>query len=201
MHSLMFRFKRAHWRGQALARKLAVNLGELTPSRYDLMRLVAGNGDGKQLQYMLWKALGVSRAAVSNMVRRMIELGLLDRARSLGDGRTFVIWLTEAGVAAFRVATSFIYGPIRPLFRCTGSRSARQIVSRSSRGSSSRLPRLGASGDEDRRDGAGSRSRGAPGVLVGVARSSADDVRREVRRASGSRTVSARRGRSVPASS
>lgn len=117
MHSLMFRFKRAHWRGQALARKLAVNLGELTPSRYDLMRLVAGNGDGKQVQYMLWKALGVSRAAVSNMVRRMMELGLLDRARSLGDGRTFVIWLTEAGVAAFRVASSYIYGPVRPLFR------------------------------------------------------------------------------------
>lgn len=107
MHFLMFRFKRAHLRSLAVARKLQSELG-LTPARYDLLR-VLGWGSGQEHQYTLWRGLGISRTSGSKMVRRLMALGLITRWRSESDRRTFVVAFTEAGVEALRRAVIFLH--------------------------------------------------------------------------------------------
>ena len=109
MHVLMYRFKRAHLRSLAIARKLAKELEGLTPARYDIMHALSGGAACQMLQCDLWRALGISRAAVSVMVRRLMALGLLRRWRSQADKRTFVVAFTEEGAEAMRHAYLFLH--------------------------------------------------------------------------------------------
>lgn len=108
MHFLMFRFKRAHLRSLAIARKLAKELQGLTPARYDIMYALSHGAECQMLQCDLWRALGISRAAVSVMVRRLMALGFLRRWRSLADKRTFVVAFTTEGAEAMRLAYLFL---------------------------------------------------------------------------------------------
>jgi len=108
MHFLMFRFKRAHLRSLAIARKLQKELG-LTPARYDLLQVLGWTGLAQEHQYTLWRALGISRTSGSKMVRRLMALGLITRWRSTTDRRTFVVAFTEAGAEALRRAMIFLH--------------------------------------------------------------------------------------------
>jgi DNA-binding MarR family transcriptional regulator len=122
----MFQMKRAHLRALANARPLSVRNG-MTPARYDFMRAVAWDRSGERHQSMLWRTLGLSRMSVSKMVRRLIELGLVQRRRSPTDGRTFLVSLTEEGYARFRSTIAEIYreNPFQDCFeRAFGERSA-----------------------------------------------------------------------------
>ena len=107
MHFLMFRFKRAHLRSLAIARRLYEELG-LTPARYDLLYVLGWTALAQEHQYTLWRALGISRTSGSKMVRRLMELGLVTRWRSKTDRRTFVVAFTEAGAVAMRRAMLFL---------------------------------------------------------------------------------------------
>ena len=105
MHALMFQLKRAHLRAVAGARAMAEKTG-LTPARHDVMRAIIafGNGEGDEYQKRIWKALGLSRATISKMVRRLVELGLLSRRRAPRDRRTFLVRLTRQGMKRWRRA-------------------------------------------------------------------------------------------------
>ena len=97
MHALMFQMKRAHLRALVGARAISHRTG-LTPARHDLLRVIEAFGvGGEAYQKEMWKALGLSRASVSKMVRRLLALGLLQRRRGPLDGRTFLVSMTPEG--------------------------------------------------------------------------------------------------------
>jgi DNA-binding MarR family transcriptional regulator len=101
----MFHMKRAHLSALASARELSSEMG-LTPARFDLMRAVVAFGSTEvQKQSKLWRALGISRASGSRMVRKLMGLGLLGRVRCADDRRTFVVSLTAEGERRLREGT------------------------------------------------------------------------------------------------
>lgn len=102
MHSLMFRLKRAHLRALAAARPFSRRVG-LTPARYDFMHAI-NVFRFEPPQHLLWRAFGISRTSASKMVRRLIELGLVQRRRCPNDRRTFLVSLTEEGRKRWRRA-------------------------------------------------------------------------------------------------
>jgi DNA-binding MarR family transcriptional regulator len=100
MHSLMFQLKRAHLRALAAARPFSKRVG-LTPARYDFLWAICVFRH-EPPQHLLWKAFGISRTSASKMVRRLIELGLVQRRRSPSDRRTFLVSLTGDGSRRWR---------------------------------------------------------------------------------------------------
>jgi DNA-binding MarR family transcriptional regulator len=100
VHFLMFQMKRAHLRSVAAARPLSLRVG-LTPTRYDFMQVINGFRI-EPPQHLLWRALGISRTSASKMVRRLIELGLVQRRRAPKDRRTFLVSLTALGAMRLR---------------------------------------------------------------------------------------------------
>jgi len=124
MHFLMFRFKRAHLSSIRAAWKFCAEV-KLTPARFDLLRAASQDPQGTH-QNVISKVLGLSRVAVSKMVRRLIELGLVTRERSVRDRRTFVVMLTEEGLRRMRLAYARINAeqPFQALYeRAFGYRS------------------------------------------------------------------------------
>ncbi|MEA2750752.1 MAG: hypothetical protein QOI41_4895 [Myxococcales bacterium] len=100
MHFLMFQMKRAHLRSVAAARALSLRV-ELTPTRYDYMQTIVGFRV-EPPQHLLWRVLGISRTSASKMVRRLMELGLVQRRRAPRDRRTFLVSLTPLGEKRWR---------------------------------------------------------------------------------------------------
>ena len=107
MHFLMFQMKRAHLSSVSAARPFCKQV-ELTPARFDVMRAASGLVLGRP-QKELSKILGLSRTAISKMVRLLIERGLLRRERAPHDARTFLVQLTEGGAARMKLIYFRIY--------------------------------------------------------------------------------------------
>ena len=107
MHFLMFQMKRAHLSSLRAARKFCREVG-LTPARFDLMRAASRLVLGTP-QKELSKMLGLSRTAISKMVRLLIERGLVRREGYSRDARTFLVSLTEEGAARMRLTYVRIY--------------------------------------------------------------------------------------------
>lgn len=98
MHAVIFRLKRGHLRAVAGTRSFAAKVKDFTAARFDVMRAVQMFGPaGVLTQKALREALGLSRTTVSKMVRRLVELGLLERKKNARDGRTFDLWLSGLG--------------------------------------------------------------------------------------------------------
>jgi len=124
MHFLMFRFKRAHLSSLRAAYAFCTQV-QLTPARFDFLRAAARHPHGTH-QNEISKVLGITRVAVSKMVRRLIELGLVTRERSVRDRRTFVVVLTEEGERRMRLAYKRLHEeePFQSLYeRAFGYRS------------------------------------------------------------------------------
>lgn len=107
MHFLMFGMKRAHLRALAAARPFSRRVG-LTPARYDFIHAI-GVFRFEPPQHLLWRAFGISRTSASKMVRRLIELGLVQRRRSPSDRRTFLVSLTREGMKRWRRTFLLLY--------------------------------------------------------------------------------------------
>lgn len=99
MHAVMFRLKRGHLCALANARAFTSKVQPLTPARYDILRVIGafGNHLGIATQKRVREALALSRTTISKMIRRMMQLGLLDRRRNEHDKRTFDVFLTKEG--------------------------------------------------------------------------------------------------------
>jgi DNA-binding MarR family transcriptional regulator len=106
---------------------------DMTPARFDLLCALALH----PFQSALSECLGVSREAVSVMVRRLVSLGWLRRQRA-PDKRTFIVSLTELGTELFDLARAIVEGAksYRSHFDAffTGSRDALRSVFTSIRG-------------------------------------------------------------------
>jgi DNA-binding MarR family transcriptional regulator len=110
MNAHFFKTKRAFHAILRITRKPLASFG-LTAARYDMLYAICEGPpglDGDECiteQSELPEKLGVHKSVVSRMLRSLEELGLVSRERYAGDRRTFVVELTEAGVARLRDAT------------------------------------------------------------------------------------------------
>lgn len=115
MHTVFFALKRVHHGALRVGRRLLART-VMTPARFDLVHALAGLvrcwGKVARRQSDLWKALGVSRTTVSKMLRRMEELGLVQRSVDPRDRRQRWVELTREGAAAFRLARRLARAPV-----------------------------------------------------------------------------------------
>jgi DNA-binding MarR family transcriptional regulator len=75
---------------------LAAEMG-LTPQRYDLLLQVKAAPNGYSTVTELGKRLHLRQTAVTELVKRAEEAGLVQRRRSETDRRVFLLALTEDG--------------------------------------------------------------------------------------------------------
>src|SRR5438105_4721085 len=110
MHFMMFAFKRAHLRSLALVRPWLAP-SPITPARYDILRLLHEHPNPNFTQRTLARAVGLSGATISRMLKRLEALGLVKRMRAARDGRAKISRLTESGIREFR---RVLYGVLCP---------------------------------------------------------------------------------------
>jgi DNA-binding MarR family transcriptional regulator len=81
-----------------LARTEVVTAREgLTPQRYDLLLQLKAAADGHSTVTELGRRLHLRQTAVTELVRRAEEAGLLQRRRSAEDRRVYLLELTDEG--------------------------------------------------------------------------------------------------------
>ena len=95
MDDILFGIKRAHLAGNCWALGRLREFG-VTPARFDLMRMIYDR-NYRWAQMELRKALGVSRATISEMVRALVKLGWITREKNPWDKRTWDCLLTYEG--------------------------------------------------------------------------------------------------------
>ncbi len=119
MDSLPFAIKRAHLRTVHALRALAVPFG-LTPARFDLMYLVHTGKPHGVRQRGLHERLGLASATVSKMLKRLEELGLLERRTHHADRRKKIVQLSREGTKRMRrvVRRVLKLGLVRDAFDC-----------------------------------------------------------------------------------
>lgn len=72
-----------------------VNTGNLTPRQFAILTAVAEK-EG-QSQTDLVARTGIDRSTLADIVRRLLDKGLLQRNRTMGDARAYAVFLTEDG--------------------------------------------------------------------------------------------------------
>lgn len=73
---------------------------KLTTRQYAVLVTVAHNEGLSQTQ--LVAMTGIDRATMADIIRRMVEKGLLQRARTKEDGRAYAVRLTKAGARVLK---------------------------------------------------------------------------------------------------
>jgi len=69
----------------------------ITPNQYVLLLQIAGADDGTRTVTQLVEQLQLTQSAVTELVQRAEQAGLLDRTPSQTDGRVYHLSLTEHG--------------------------------------------------------------------------------------------------------
>jgi len=103
MHTLFFSIKRVHLRVLHITRGLLRGIN-LTPARFDMMRIVELHADFGVTQGRIIDLLGVSAATVSRMLTSLEDLGFVTRKRTTRDARCVLVAITELGLATVRTA-------------------------------------------------------------------------------------------------
>jgi DNA-binding MarR family transcriptional regulator len=103
MHTMFFSIKRVHLRVLHITRGLLRGI-ELTPARFDMMRIVELYADFGITQGRLVDVLGVSAATVSRMLASLEDLGFVTRKRLARDARCVLVAITELGLSTVRAA-------------------------------------------------------------------------------------------------
>lgn len=96
MHAMFFGIKRVHLRVLHISRGLLRGV-ELTPARFDMMRLIKVYEEDGIRQATIQCFLGVSAATVSRMLKSLEALGFIARERVAHDRRCVVVRITAAG--------------------------------------------------------------------------------------------------------
>jgi DNA-binding MarR family transcriptional regulator len=93
-----------HRAGQCADELFALNVGktELTPRQFAVLAAAAAVEDLSQTA--LVDATGIDRSTLADIVRRLVERGLLARRRTKTDARMYAVKLTAAGQSAMKVA-------------------------------------------------------------------------------------------------
>ncbi len=93
----------AHVMKKELDRQTIQALG-VTAAQISALSIIAS--EKAAAQTLLAKELGLNDSAITAMVRRLIELELVERVRDERDGRAWLLTLTEAGAEAAEKAAS-----------------------------------------------------------------------------------------------
>ncbi len=107
MHPMAFQLKRAHLRVVAFGQALLDEFG-LTPARFDLLYIVHERTNHAPTQVELCRALGVTAATVSKMVKSLERLGIVERFKCY-DKRLKYVALSERGLTLFREAMNHVF--------------------------------------------------------------------------------------------
>jgi DNA-binding MarR family transcriptional regulator len=93
-----------HRAGQCADELFALNVGktELTPRQFAVLAAAAASEDLSQTA--LVDATGIDRSTLADIVRRLVERGLLARRRTKTDARMYAVKLTAAGQNAMKAA-------------------------------------------------------------------------------------------------
>lgn len=75
---------------------------DVTPRQFVVLRTVSENEDPSQTT--LVEKTGIDRSTLADIVRRLVERGLLQRRRTRRDARMYAVRLTEAGDALLKAA-------------------------------------------------------------------------------------------------
>ncbi len=95
MQPMFFQIKRVHLNLLQVSRALLAQ-SELTPARFDMMRIIEMHEDGTS-QQKLQDLLGVTGATVSRMLKSLEELELVVRERCAWDRRRKIVKVTAWG--------------------------------------------------------------------------------------------------------
>lgn len=136
MHALSYLQKRGHLSAVALGRKMFRNVQGMTPARFDLLHVIFLNGrklpDGdkraQMLQASVRRRLGLARQTVWNMVKRLVELGFLERGRHPDVPRQVTLQLTADGLRRMRQAYGVAFTDRHPVPKRAGGRNAPRHV-------------------------------------------------------------------------
>lgn len=95
-----------HRAGQCADELFASKAGktELTPRQFAVLSTVARSEDVSQTA--LVDATGIDRSTIADIVRRLVERGMLVRRRTKQDARMYAVRLSASGRTALDVATS-----------------------------------------------------------------------------------------------
>ena len=93
-----------HRAGQCADEIFATSIGEstLTPRQFAVLKAVAGSKEPSQT--VLVDETGIDRSTLADIVRRLVERGLLSRQRAKHDARAYVVKLTSTGQGAIKKA-------------------------------------------------------------------------------------------------
>lgn len=93
-----------HRAGQCADEMFSISLttGTMTPRQYAVLKAVQGSVDPSQTT--LVELTGIDRSTVADIVRRLVERGLVQRRRTRRDARMYALRLTVKGHAALRSA-------------------------------------------------------------------------------------------------
>ena len=93
-----------HRAGQCADDLFARNVGksDLTPRQFAVLRMVSKVEDLSQTA--LVEATGIDRSTLADIVRRLVDRGLLQRKRTRQDARTYAVRLTASGRSAHNSA-------------------------------------------------------------------------------------------------
>lgn len=93
-----------HRAGQAADELFAAEIGEsdLTPRQYAVLVFLSETETASQTDIVA--ATGIDRSTLADIVKRLVQRGLLARRRSKTDARAYAVRLTPQGQAALRMA-------------------------------------------------------------------------------------------------
>lgn len=93
-----------HRAGQCADELFAINIGDghLTPRQFEVLKAVATAEEPSQTR--LVTLTGIDRSTLADIVRRLVERGLLERQRTRSDARKYAVHLTDAGIGALKTA-------------------------------------------------------------------------------------------------
>lgn len=81
--------------------------GHLTPRQYEVLRTVIQSDEPSQT-YLVAKT-GIDRSTLADIVRRLVNRGLLQRSRTRKDARMYAVRVTQAGELALKDAEPAVH--------------------------------------------------------------------------------------------
>lgn len=93
-----------HRAGQIADELFTLNIGasDLTPRQYEVLRAISLTEEPSQTQ--LVEMTGIDRSTLADIVRRLVDRGLVMRKRTRHDARMYALRLSDKGMATIRDA-------------------------------------------------------------------------------------------------
>ena len=116
MHAISFLLKRAHLCSTNEGQRLLYAVPGMTPARFDILCFARQGGIRQKIpelafttQKRIREGLGLSGSVISRMLKRLEELGWIERHRDYSDARVKTVMLTKLGLRKIWEAMRLIF--------------------------------------------------------------------------------------------